>query len=86
MKLAGFVSTSRLVGGDLRPWHRLWTDYGQTGNRLPPLDPLALADEEAARPALPVPDYRKLTGATLISECRRSGSRGSGVVETIIGG
>jgi len=27
MKLAGFVSTSRLVGGDLRPWHRLWTDY-----------------------------------------------------------
>src|SRR5258708_37757350 len=28
----GQVPGSRLVGSDLRAWHRLWTDNGQLGN------------------------------------------------------
>src|SRR5438132_11922570 len=26
-----FRARSRLIGSDLRAWHRLWTDYGLTG-------------------------------------------------------
>src|SRR5258708_21072960 len=34
-----FVPISRLVGSDLRAWHRSWTDYGGTRKQ-----PLATAD------------------------------------------
>src|SRR5882672_9581993 len=32
LNVTGSLPGSRLVGSDLRAWHRLWTDYGVLGN------------------------------------------------------
>src|SRR5712692_4394907 len=37
------VPRSRLVGSDLRAWHRFWTDYGALGNNPP--DPVTRFSE-----------------------------------------
>src|SRR5258708_17368802 len=47
-----FVPISRLVGSDLRAWHRSWTDYG--GTRKQPLATADLLSQTAPVPKLPV--------------------------------
>src|ERR1700687_5523758 len=44
---------SRLVGRDLRAWHRLWTDYGALGNNPLPLRPFF--PKLTQYPPLPIP-------------------------------
>ena len=40
----GLVPRSRLVGSDLRAWHRSWTDHGQLGS-----NPVIRAEGPSAR-------------------------------------
>src|SRR6266850_4049581 len=40
LSVIGSLPGSRLVGSDLRAWHRVWTDYGVLGNYSGPDVPL----------------------------------------------
>ncbi len=55
--LPRLVMGSRLVGSDLRAWHRFWRDYGGTGNYRSLSTPLVRSKPESL-------------GATLSNPCR----------------
>jgi len=75
-KLAGLVPGSPLVGSDLRAWHRLWTDDGQTRSyyRLVVQQNNAAAAKQ--RSAFEATKLRRLTTPVSIFLCFSRAGRG----------